>query len=245
MAGSRKDNKGRVLLKGESYRESEKRYQYKYIDALGKTRYIYAKDIIALRKREDELLRDRIEGIDNEQSKRQTLNNLFDKYMSTRPDLAERTRANYFYQYDAYVRETIGRRKVKDIKYSDILVFYISLMENYNLSYGTIEHMQREIHPAFEMAVRDNIIRTNPSDKILGQLKRQTGAQRGKRLALTPEEQDAFLEFMDGHIVYDHWKPIFVFLLGTGLRVSELSGLCWEDIDFENGVISVERVLLF
>jgi len=113
------------------------------------------------------------------------------------------------------------------------------------LSYGTIEHLQRELHPAFEMAVRDNIIRSNPTSSVLAQLKRQTGAQRGKRVALTPEEQSAFLEFMDGHVVLDHWKPIFIFLLGTGVRVSELSGLCWEDIDFEKGLISIEREIVY
>ena len=245
MAGARKDNKGRVLLKGESYREKDKRYQFKYTDSMGRTKYIYSKDIITLRKREEELMRNKVEGIDNEQAKRQTLNHLFDKYISTRPDLADRTRASYIYQYDAHVRETIGKRRVKDIKYSDILLFYITLMEEKKLSYGTIEHLQRELHPAFEMAVRDNIIRSNPTSSVLAQLKRQTGAQRGKRVALTPEEQSAFLEFMDGHVVLDHWKPIFIFLLGTGVRVSELSGLCWEDIDFEKGLISIEREIVY
>ena len=148
MAGARKDNKGRVLLKGESYREKDKRYQFKYTDSMGRTKYIYSKDIITLRKREEELLRNKVEGIDNEQAKRQTLNHLFDKYISTRPDLADRTRASYIYQYDAHVRETIGKRRVKDIKYSDILLFYITLMEEKKLSYGTIEHLQRELHPA-------------------------------------------------------------------------------------------------
>ena len=44
MAGARKDNKGRVLLKGESYREKDKRYQFKYTDSMGRTKYIYSKE---------------------------------------------------------------------------------------------------------------------------------------------------------------------------------------------------------
>ena len=56
MAGARKDNKGRVLLKGESYREKDERYQFKYTDSMGRTKYIYSKDIITLRKREEELM---------------------------------------------------------------------------------------------------------------------------------------------------------------------------------------------
>lgn len=99
------------------------------------------------------------------------------------------------------------------------------------MSYGTIEHLQRELHPAFEMAVRDCLIRTNPTSQILGQLKQQTKVKRSIRKALTPEQQKAFLQFMDGHPVYDHWKPLFTFMIGTGVRVGEFSGLRWEDVD--------------
>lgn len=227
MAKSRKDNKGRVLRKGESYRSSDGKYQYAYADEAGKRRYIYSKNLTTLRQREEQILRDKLDGIDSGQAKNQTLNDIFDKYMATRKDLAERTFAGYMYQYNAYVRKGIGNRKVKDIKYSDVLLFYKKLMEESNLSYGTVEHLQRELHPAFEMAVRDCIIRTNPTHNVLGQLKKQTGAKRGVRNALTPEQQTAFLEFMDGHPVYDHWKPIYTFFIGTGLRVGELSGLTY------------------
>ena len=113
------------------------------------------------------------------------------------------------------------------------------------MSYGTIEHLQRELHPAFEMAVRDNIIRSNPTSSCTGTVEKTNWCStRKERVALTPEEQSAFLEFMDGHVVLDHWKPI-LFLLGTGVRVSELSGLCWEDIDFEKGLISIEREIVY
>jgi integrase len=118
-------------------------------------------------------------------------------------------------------------------------------MEEHNLSYATIEHLQRELHPVFEMALRDCVIRTNPTHNVLGQLKKQTGATRGVRNALTPEQQRAFLDFMDGHPVYDHWKPIYTFMIGTGVRVGELSGLTWKDIDFDNGFITIDHAVVY
>lgn len=245
MAKSRKDSKGRVLRKGETVRSSNGMYQYTYTDKYGKRQYIYATDLVTLRQKEEEILRDRLDGIDSQTAKSQSLNDIFDKYMATRKDLAARTFAGYLYQYNAYVRPTIGKRKIKDIKYSDILYFYKVLMEEHNLSYGTIEHLQREIHPAFEMAVRDCIIRTNPTHKVLGQLKKQTGATRGGRNALTPEQQKKFLQFTDEHPVFAHWKPIYTFLIGTGVRVGELSGLRWCDIDFENGFITVDHAVVY
>ena len=245
MAKSRKDSKGRVLRKGETVRSSNGMYQYAYTDRFGKRQYIYANDLVTLRQKEEDLLRDRIDGIDSQTAKKQSLNDIFDKYMATRKDLSERTYAGYLYQYNAYVRPSIGRRKIKDIKYSDVLYFYTVLMEERNLSYGTIEHLQRELHPAFEMALRDCVIRTNPTHNVLGQLKKQTGATRGVRNALTPEQQRAFLKFMDGHPVYDHWKPIFTFFIGTGVRVGELSGLTWNDIDFDNGFITIDHAVVY
>jgi integrase len=245
MAKSRKDSKGRVLRKGETVRSSNGVYQYAYTDNFGKRRYIYANDLVALRQKEEELLRDRLDGIDSQTAKTQTLNDVFDKYMATRKDLAARTYAGYMYQYNNHVRPTLGKRKIKDIKYSDVLYFYKKLMEEKNLSYGTIEHLQRELHPAFEMALRDCVIRMNPTHNVLGQLKKQTGATRGVRNALTPDQQNAFLNFLDGHPVYDHWKPIYTFFIGTGVRVGELSGLTWKDVDYDNGFITIDHAAVY
>ena len=65
------------------------------------------------------------------------------------------------------------------------------------------------------------------------------------RNALTPEQQQAFLQFMDGHLIYDHWKPIFTFFIGTGVRVGELSSLRWKDVDFENGYIIIDHAVIY
>lgn len=58
MAQGRKDNRGRSLRKGESYRASTKRYLYSYTDPFGNRKFIYAKDLAKLREREDKLKRD-------------------------------------------------------------------------------------------------------------------------------------------------------------------------------------------
>ena len=55
MAKSRKDNKGRVLRKGETQRSCDGKYVYTYTDPEGKRRSIYSKDIMELRQREEKL----------------------------------------------------------------------------------------------------------------------------------------------------------------------------------------------
>jgi len=89
MQTSRKDNKGRVLRKGEVYRNTTNNYQYTYTDSFGKRQYVYARDLVSLRQKEEEIFRDRLDGIDSMQAKNQSLNNFFDRYMSIRDiDLA-------------------------------------------------------------------------------------------------------------------------------------------------------------
>ena len=58
----RRDNKGRILNTGESQRK-DGRYTYKYVDAMGKTRYVYSwkllpTDRLPKGKRDDLSLRD-------------------------------------------------------------------------------------------------------------------------------------------------------------------------------------------
>ena len=59
----RKDNKGRILWTGESQRK-DLIYQYRYTDALGNRKCIYASDLKILREKEDELQRSLEDGLD-------------------------------------------------------------------------------------------------------------------------------------------------------------------------------------
>ena len=61
---------------------------------------------------------------------------------------------------------------------------------------------------------------------------------------VTVNQQKAFMDFIDGHPVFDHWSPAFTVLLGTGCRCGEFIGLRWEDIDMENRMISINHALV-
>jgi len=137
---SRKDKKGRVLTKGESFRVTDGMYVYAYTDPFGKRRYIYSKDLIKLREKEENLKRDQMDGIDSYVAGNADLNFLFDRYMSTKTELRETTRANYLEIYDRYIRADFGRKKIGEIKYSDILFFYNHLISEKNLHIGTIQY---------------------------------------------------------------------------------------------------------
>lgn len=245
MAKTRKDLRGRSLRKGEVQRASDKRYMYTYTDPLGRRKFIYANDLTQLREKEEKLLKDQLDGLDIYVAGKATLNETFDRYISTKYNLRESTRSSYIYTYDHYVRETFGLKRIAEIKYSDVLQFYYHLLNQQGISLGTLDSVHCLLHPTFQLAVRDEIIRKNPTDGVMKEISRESGKNRGVRHALTIEQQRCFMEYIANHPIYYHWWPMFTILLGTGCRIGEALGLRWQDLDFENRVININHSLVY
>lgn len=245
MAKARKDERGRALRKGEVQRASDKRYMYTYTDPQGRRKFIYAKDLATLREKEKQLVKDQLDGLDLYVAGKATVNDTYDRYISTKHDLRETTRSNYDYIYDRFVRKTFGRKKIADIKYSDVLQFYYYLLHEEGLALGTLDSVHTLLHPTFQLAVRDEIIRNNPSDGVMKEVSKKGDKTRGVRHALTVEQQRAFMNYISEHPVYYHWWPLFAVLLGTGCRIGEALGLRWQDLDFEARTISINHSLVY
>lgn len=245
MAVSRKDNKGRVLRKGETQRSCDGKYVYTYTDPEGKRRSIYSKDIIKLREREEKLIKDQLDGLDAYAAGKSTVNFVFDRYISTKSELRETTKSNYIYMYDRFIRQGFGKKKIASVKYSDVLQFYQHLIKKRKMKVNTLETIHTVLHPTFQLAVRDNIIRVNPSDGVMAQIKKQPGRNHGVRHALTVEQQRAFMRYVEESLTYFHWAPFFKFLLGTGCRIGEAIGIRWQDVDFEKRTITINHSVVY
>lgn len=240
MAKVRKDGKGRVLRKGERYDKKRKLYIYAYTTVYGERKCFYAKDLPELREKEREYERDRLDKLDVYVMAKADINYVFDRYMDTKHDLRSSTRSNYIYMYNHFVRKGFGKRKINDIRYSDVLLFYNSLLDK-SMSVNTVDNIHTVLHPTFQMAVRDNIIRSNPTDGAMSELKRNNKKHSSIKHALTIEQERLFLSYLDENQDYARWKPLFTVMFGTGCRIGEVIGLRWEDIDCEKKSISINH----
>lgn len=245
MAKNKKDLRGRALNKGESQRPSDGRYMYTYLDPLGRRRWIYARDLKSLREKEKELMKDQLDGLDIYSRGKATINDTFDRYISTKYDLRESTRSGYIYIYNHFIRDSFGKKSLISVKYSDVLQFYLHLVNEENIALGTLDNIHCVLHPTFQLAVRDDIIRKNPSDGVMREISRKSGKNRGIRHALTMEQQRAFMGYMAEHPIYFHWWPLFTVLLGTGTRIGECLGLRWQDLDFDKNIISINHSVVY
>lgn len=236
----RKDNKGRVLKEGESYRKSDGLYMYRWYTKTGKRKTIYDNSLEKLREKEDTIRRDLSDGIRAGESNI-TLNDVYELWKKDKRGLKQTTKGNYVYMYEHFVKEELGCIKLREIKKSDVRRFYNDLVDTDKMAINTVEGLHTVLHQVFNQAVEDNYIRTNPSDGVMGDCKRVHNFQVPKRHALTIEEQNAFINYIRNTPKYKHWLPLFTFFLGTGARVSEIVGLRWEDVHMEEGFVEINH----
>ena len=244
MAVKRKDKNRVVLRKGESYRESDNRYFYRWTDTTGIRRAVYARTLDDLRLKEKEIAKDISDGI-KVGSQSVTLNHIYELWKDIKRGLKNTTFQNYCYMYDMFVKDTFGKKPITAIKKSDVKRFYNRLADERGLSSSTIDNIHTVVHQLFGMAIDDCYIRSNPSDDALKELKKSRRFLEEKRSALTAKQEKIFLDYLRTNPTYRHWYPTFAIMVGSGLRVGELTGLRWRDVDLENGVIDVNHTLVY
>ena len=241
--GKRVDKNRIVLRKGEFQRE-DGLYRFRWTGNDGKRHYIYARTLDDLREKEMQLAIDEFEGIRTDKPNA-TVNDLFDTWCELKMGIKDNTFQNYKYMYNMFVRKSFGRLKLAMVKKSDVKRFYNNLADEKILKISTIDTVHNILHQVFDLAVSDNYIRVNPTDNMLKELKQSHNFQVEKRKALTVPEEHMFIEFLKTNPQYNHWYPIFAVMLETGMRVGEVVGLRWCDIDFDENLISVNHTLVY
>lgn len=241
MAGKKRiDNKGRILRTGEQQRSQDGRYMYRYTDLSGKRRTLYAMTLQELREKEKLIERDLQDGIDSSKGD-MTLNQLFQIYMETKSNIRESTRSLYRTVWKNNVENSaLGNFRISQIRQLNIKAFY-SNMAKRGLAENTIKLCHSIIFSVLELAVDSDIIRKNPAKNCA----KEIGGTKKKKTAMTIAEQERLLEFMRNEDRYIVYYPIVAFALSTGLRIGELTGLRWSDVDLEGQVVHIRRQLVY
>jgi len=142
-----------------------------------------------------------------------------------------------------YILPHIGKLKLEKINPTTILNMYSKIRKTPKnekgdlLSPTTITHIHSILHKIFTDAVRWQYILDNPIDRI----------PKPKRAKPAPNfyNVDQVSNLMDAlDVVEDFeikWATGCYIALMTGLRLAEISGLMWNDIDLTNNLIHVRR----
>jgi integrase len=105
------------------------------------------------------------------------------------------------------------------------------------LAAATVTRIKALVSSILSHALEDGHIMANPASGLGRHIK--TKDRKADVNFLTREEARAFLEVVERH--YPRHYPFFLCALRTGLRLGELLGLEWGDVDFRGGFIEVRR----
>lgn len=244
MAREKRKDKSRVVLRTGELQRNNGTYQYSWVDGNKKRHYVYARTLEDLRAKEEQIAKDKSDGIKAE-ARYTTVNDLFDLWTVLKRGLKNNTFENYKYMYETFVRHNIGQQRISTLKKSDVKRYYNYLADERGLKASTIDSIHTVLHQILNMAVDDDYIRNNPSDNVLRELKQSHIFKTEKRRALTRPEQELLLGYLKNTPTAQHWYPVFAVMVGTGLRVGEVTGLRWCDIDLEGGTIDVNHTLVY
>ena len=239
MKKVRTDNNGQILKRGE-YQRKDGSYEHKYYDKDNKRRSVYSDTLEELRSKAEKLAEVKSNSVSGEETV--TLAMLFKHWKEIKRGIQDNTFQNYVYLFEKYVLPELGDTKLSELRTSEIKMFYSQLLDR-GLRIGTLTNIQNVLHQVLDLGVEDEYLSRNPSDHALRELKRN--APKSKKKALTEEQQARMEAFLSTEKRFWRWVNMIMVLLWTGLRIGELTGLRWCDVDFEKGEIIVNHTLVY
>ena len=132
-----------------------------------------------------------------------------------------------------HINPNIGKVRMEVLRGIDVQRMY-NRFADAGMAPKTIKNIAAVMHKAFSIAMKQDIIDSNPCDKA-----EVPTVQRKEIKPLTDADIPEFLKAIIGHPM----ENAFALCLFAGLREGECLGLSWSQIDFEKGTITVSQQL--
>ena len=161
-------------------------------------------------------------------------------------ELAPTTYKRYCRMLETRILPYFGHFYINKIRPTDIMKFYDLLEKDTQLvrkkdnngskTKKPLEH-HRLLRAMLHRAVYWQLIVSNPAERV-----QPPKAKKPKRKSYDDEQTKILLENLEKLTVEDtKYKVAIILTIFTGVRLGELMGLEWQDVDFRNGIISINR----
>ncbi len=161
-----------------------------------------------------------------------TLATYVEEWYKTKASVSESTLNGYRSQMKLYILPRLGHLRLHEITPLAVQDTINSLRDQ-GLAARTIEYAHAVLHQALQKAVKLGLLVRNPTEDT--ELPPRT---RRAFTILSPEQMVNLLESEKGKPLY----PLWLLLLGTGLRPGEALALKWSDLDGDT--LRLQRVLV-
>lgn len=229
-----KDLKGKELGVG-LFQRKDKRYSARFTNRYGRRMQFYDEKLSVVRKWLNDAKYEDEHGLSGTGEK-VCVSEWFWQWVKIYKEgiVKDNTVRNYKSRFKYNIEPAIGSMLITKVKKIHLQTILNDMYEE-EYAYGTMVLAQITMHALFDGAIQSEILTKNPAK---GLKCKQRDVKEAR--VLTKQEQEVFLEYSKNTMYYN----AYVLLLQTGLRPGELGGLKWEDIDFENRELHVNRTLL-
>ncbi|MGL5440778.1 MAG: tyrosine-type recombinase/integrase [Filifactoraceae bacterium] len=162
------------------------------------------------------------------------INDWYDNHIS-KTDLSVNTLTGYRARINSHIIPYLGNMSLDKIKTIDIQRFYYTLVNDNKLKPNSAKRVILVLNKAFKYAIKLKLVNHSPCDIEFFKESKETKLKAWDESQLTE-----FLAYLKDTYLY---APILLTAF-TGLRVGELCGLRWDNIDMEKLTLKVcEQVL--
>lgn len=228
-----KDLKGRELPKG-IYQRKDGRYEARAL-INGIKIQLYNFNLKELKVEFEKRKEEAKQGVDKKLSNI-TLDEWFEEWFTRYkiPKIKGTSITPMKTKYRANFGRLIGNMKVAEIRNMDIQDV-INTMQREGKASSSMRDALGRVRECLESAKNNRIISENPCFDITVPWENVTKERR----FLSQEEQNRFLQQVENN----WYKEMFYVMFLTGMRIGEVGGLKWEDVDFKNKCININRSL--
>ena len=143
------------------------------------------------------------------------------------------THREYARHVEQYWKPRVGRIELTKLTPQDVSRTMVEL-EKQGLSTTTVRSARVTLRRALRDAQAAGLVNRN-----VAALARPPAVQRPEMRAMTKEEVARFVEATRE----EPFGPLFALAIGSGLRLGELLGLSWDDVDLDDRKLTVRRTL--
>ncbi|MBS6194946.1 MAG: tyrosine-type recombinase/integrase [Clostridiales bacterium] len=168
-----------------------------------------------------------------------TLTEWFEEWYSKykAPTLKNGGSASYKRKFVNYYGVRLGTKALADIRQLHVQTAIADMLEN-GRSSKSVREATGIFQSCVEAAIANGLMVINPTIGVI-----VPKCEKVERRVLSVEEQNIFLTYLERNKSW--YEEMYKFMLLTGMRIGEVGGLQWEDIDFTNRFIYVKRTLSY
>lgn len=155
----------------------------------------------------------------------------------SKPNVVEATSRSYYQQLVSHVYPVLKEKNIEDISVSDIQIVFNSMGDE--MKYETKHKVKVILNQIFKMAYEEGIIQRNP-------VQSSSLKVHGAASDTTPPYSVEEMKYMASHlddISDERGKAWLALSVSLPMRLEEILGLRWQDIDEDTGIIHIRNTV--